>query len=162
MRDDDEIIEAYEQELEQDPAPRTSNRGFWLVAGTIAVAGVFLVVEIFANRPLKDTIGHAQRSLRTAQAAAEAIQARTGAFTEADPEGLAEEDASLRYLEAEAPSVGLDDVSVANSATGWAAAVQARRGACFYLRLTSGGDEFYGVGTVCTGLAALNASEPRW
>ena len=46
--------------------------------------------------------------------------------------------------------------------TDWAAAVQVRPAACFYLRLTADGEAFYGAGTVCTGTEALAASEPRW
>jgi hypothetical protein len=163
VRDDDEIIEAYEEDLARDLAPARSNRGFWLVAGTIVVAGVFLVAEILANRPLKDTIGHAQQSLRTAQAAATSIQGRTGSFTSADAAGMQQqEDPSITYLGAEEPSRGLDDVSVAVGATDWAAAVEVRPGACFYVRLTAEGETFYGVGTVCTGTEALAASDPRW
>ena len=162
MQDDDEIIDAYEEELALDPAPSRSNRGFWLVAGTIVVAGVFLVVEILANRPLKDTIGHAQRSLRTAEAAATAIEARSGSFAGANAEGIGDEDTSLRYVGADVPSRGLDEVSVAAGSAEWAAAVQVRPAACFYLRLTAEGETFYGAGTVCTGTEALVASDPRW
>ena len=69
MHDDDEILETYEHEFEFDaePAPRRSNRGFWLVAGSILVGSIVLVVEIFANRPIANTIGHAQFDLRAAQ-----------------------------------------------------------------------------------------------
>ena len=162
MRDDDEIIDAYEEDLARDPAPARSNRGFWLVAGTIVVAGVFLVAEILANRPLKDTIGHAQQSLRTAEAAAAAIETRSGSFTGAGVEGIQDEDPSLRYLSADEASRGLDEVSVAVGVTDWAAAVEVRPGACFYQRLTAEGETFYGAGTVCTGTQALTASEPRW
>ena len=68
MHDDDEILETYEHEFEFDaePAPRRSNRGFWLVAGSILVGSIVLVVEIFANRPIANTIGHAQFDLRAA------------------------------------------------------------------------------------------------
>ncbi|HEY7477114.1 MAG TPA: hypothetical protein VIB62_02660 [Actinomycetota bacterium] len=163
MRDDDEILDAYERELAAEPPVRRSNRGFWLVAGTITFAGVFLVVEIFANRQLKDTIGHAQTSLRKAQAAAERIEARTGSFVGAGVDGLEQEDPSLLYVDADVASRGLDEVSVSADATGWAAAVQARPDACFYLRLTSGAQEpSYGAGTECTGTAALEASDARW
>jgi len=57
---------------------------------------------------------------------------------------------------------GLGDVSVATRPASWAAAVQARPGACFYLHLTDGGEVLYGVGTVCTGATAMNATDPRW
>ena len=83
MAIDDEVIRAYEEEFGPGLAPR-SNRGFWIVAGTLLVSGVFLIVEIFANRPLANTIGHAQSTLRRAEAAAKAVYERTGSFQEAD------------------------------------------------------------------------------
>ena len=71
-------------------------------------------------------------------------------------------DAAHTYRAGDSTSIGLDDVSVATRDGEWAAAVQARPEACFYLRLTDAGEVFYGVGTVCTGEAALASSDPRW
>jgi aromatic-L-amino-acid decarboxylase len=82
--------------------------------------------------------------------------------TEADVDGLADAVPDLTFRPSRAASTGLDDVSVAASDRVWAAAVRARPGACFYLRLDVGGDARYGSGTECTGAAALLASEPRW
>ncbi len=161
MREDDEIIESYERDLADIPERTRSNRGFWLVAGTIVIAGVFLVVEIFANLSLKDTIAHAQSSLRTAESAARAIEERTGSLAGARPEAMHDEDPSLRYLTADEPSRGLDEVSVAAGEAGWAVAVRAKPGACFYLRLTPE-DVFYGAGEVCSGTEALAAADARW
>lgn len=163
MPDDDEILEAYERELgEPEPRRPRSNRGFWIVAVTIAVACVVVVVEIFANRGVKDTIAHAQFSLREAQAAAASIEARTGTFAAATPEVLAEEEPSLTFVGADEASTALDTVSVAATPTAWGAAVQARPGACFYLHLRAGEDPLYGYGTECTGAVALEAVDPRW
>jgi hypothetical protein len=44
----------------------------------------------------------------------------------------------------------------------WGIAVQAKPGACFYVHETGSGDVFYGVGTLCTGQEALQATDPRW
>jgi hypothetical protein len=126
------------------------------------VGGVFLIVEIFANRPLATSIGHAQDTLRRAQVAAELVRSRTGSFGDADVDALGEDLPDLSFRPADEASVGLDDVSVAASETVWAAAVQARPGACFYLRLDVGADPRYGAGTECTGEAALLAADPRW
>jgi hypothetical protein len=157
----DDVIRAYEDELGPAPVPR-SNRGFWVVAGTLLLGGAFLLVEIFANRPLANSIGHAQDTLRRAQAAAEIVHGRTGSFEEADAVALEEDVADLSFRPANEASVGLNDVSVAASETVWAAAVQARPGACFYIRLGVGADPRYGAGTECTGQAALLAADPRW
>lgn len=162
MATEDEILRAYEAELRSEPQPR-GNRGFWIVVGTLLLTGIFLVGEILAHRPLADRIGHAQDTLRRGQAAAENIRTETGGFAEADAVGRLEAvlpGISLRS--AAEPSTGLDDLSVAASDRVWAAAVQVRPGACFYLRLEMGADPRYGSGTECSGEAALLASEPRW
>jgi hypothetical protein len=158
---DDEVIRAYEEEFGPGPtAP--SNHGFWIVAGTLLVSGVFLIVEIFANRPLANSIGHAQDTLRRAQAAAEIVHTRTGSFQQADAGGLSEDITDLSFRSGDRASVGLNDVSVSASDTVWAAAVQVRPGACFYIRLGAGADPRYGAGTGCTGEVALLAADPRW
>jgi hypothetical protein len=163
MRDDDEILESYERELTAAPAPARANRGFWLVAGTMLIACIVLLAEIFANRGIKDTIAHAQSSLRTAQAAAERVHGDSGSFREASADDLARSEPSLSFGGADDPSGGLDDVSVDASDVAWAAAVQARPGACFYLRLDTGGDVLYGTGTICTGAEAMDrATDSRW
>jgi hypothetical protein len=158
---DDEIIRAYDDELGPEPRPR-SNRRFWLIAGAMALGGIVLVVEIFANRNIADTIGHAQHTLRQAQAGAELIRSRTGSYEEASAEELELDLPELVFREAGDASFGLDVVSVAASETTWAAAVQARPGACFYLRLDVGSDPRYGSGSECTGEAALEAEDTRW
>jgi hypothetical protein len=161
MAADDDLIRAYDDELGPEPVSR-SNRGFWVIAGALFVGGVFLLVEIFANRPLANSIGHAQDSLRRAQDAAEVVHSRTGSFEDADAAALQEDVTDLSFRPADEASAGLNDVSVAASETAWAAAVQARPGACFYIRLGLGADPRYGAGTECTGEVALLATEPRW
>jgi hypothetical protein len=161
MAIDDEVIRAYEEEFGRQPTPR-SNRGFWIVAGTLLVSGVFLIVEIFANRPLANSIGHAQSTLRKAEAAAVAVHDRTGSYQEADADTLGEDVTDLSFRSGDASSVGLDDVSISASDTVWAAAVQVRPGACFYIRLGVGDDTRYGAGTECTAEVALLANDPRW
>ena len=142
--------------------PERHNRGFWLVVGGIALACVLLVAAILSNAPMKETIGHAEDTLRVAQAAAQRIHDSDGSFGSADAVAVAAADPSHTYRDGTTPSAGLDDVSIATGPASWAAAVQARPGACFYLHLTDDGDVLYGVGTVCTGSAAMNATDPRW
>lgn len=161
MAADDDLIRAYDEELGPEPIPR-SNKGFWVIAGTMLVGGMFLIVEIFANRPLANSIGHAQDSLRRAQAAAELVRSRTASFEEADAGSLEDDVADLSFLPGGEESFGLDVVSVSASDLAWGAAVQTRPGACFYIHLRVGEDARYGAGTECTGEAALLANEPRW
>ena len=159
MATDEEILRAYEAELSSERRP---NRGFWIVAGLLLIACAFLVVEILVHRPLADSIGHAQDSLRRAQAAAEATRADTGGFAQADDVGLERLLGDLTFLMGNEVSTTPDQVSVAASDRVWAAAVAARPGACFYLRLGVGIQPRYGAGSECTGHAALTADQPRW
>ena len=84
MREDDEIIEDYERELGQGPPAspqrRGSNRGFWLVLGTILAASAIIVVEIFAHRPIAEHVGRAQHDLSVAEAEARSVLAATGTY----------------------------------------------------------------------------------
>ena len=168
MRDDDEIIESYDRELgpEPDPGPRRAGRGFWIVLATIVAASAILVVEIFANRPIADTIGRAQHDLRVAEQAARSVESTAGSFEEASAEMLDAaglDDGALRVVGSDEASAGLGEVSVYADATTWAAAVSMRANACFYLKLVVGLDDpLYGVGTECTGRAALDSRDPRW
>ncbi len=167
MREDDEILDAYEHELagSEEPRPRR-NRGFLLVAGTLALACVFMVAEIFANRSIGDDIGTAQHDLRVAQMGAQRVFAEQGSYAEADAAGLTQariDGGELRYEEAGTTPNALGTVSVYANGITWAAAVQVRPGACFYLKLNAGAqDPLYGVGTVCTANEALTSKEDRW
>jgi len=170
MREDDEIIEDYEREIDEDvPDPvvrRASNRGFWIVLGAIVAASAIIVVEIFANRPIADTIGRAQHDLRVGEAQARSVLVATGGFTDADAVALEAarlDDGSLDVVGPDEVSSGLGEISVYADATTWAAAVSARPRACFYLKLVVGRDDpLYGVGTECTARQALDSRDPRW
>jgi hypothetical protein len=161
MRDNDEILRAHDEPSGAE-WPRRSNRGFWLVTGAIGVTCVFLLVEIFVNGPIKDTIAHAEATLRDAQAVAARVHDASGSYANAGASAMASADPVHAYRAGDAPSTGLNDVSVATRPGEWAAAVEARPEACFYLRITDAGQIYYGVGTVCTGETALTASDPRW
>jgi hypothetical protein len=161
VRDDDEILEAYEQELTREDVRPRSNRGFWLVLGAMVLAGIVLVGEIIVNRPVKESIGHAQATLRDAEAGAQRVEASTGSFLNADARGLAVAEPSLTYVGPDEPSSGPDEVSVAAMVGEWGGATQVRPGVCFYLHVLEG-ETYYGVGTGCTGRDALEATDPRW
>jgi hypothetical protein len=162
MASDDEILQDYERELDADRAPpRRSNRRFWLVLGAIGLVSAITLVEIFANLGIKESIAHAQFSLREAQAAAEAIETRNATFTAADADGMAEATDELAFVGPDEASNGLDEISVAAGVSEWAAAVQVRPGACFYLHIDVD-VVTYGAGTICTGREGLRAVDDRW
>lgn len=168
MRDDDEIIESYERELGPEPSspPRRAGRGFWIVLAAIVAASAILVVEIFANRTVANTIGRAQHDLRVAEQAARSVVSRAGSYEQAgaarlDDAGL--DDGALSVVGPDEASAGLGEVSVYADATTWAAAVSVRPNGCFYLKLVVGLDDpLYGSGTDCTGRAALGSRDSRW
>ena len=158
----DEIETVSEAAPSEEVEAPPSNRGFRIVAGSLALACLVIVVAIVANRPIKDTIAHAQHTLRTAHAAAQRAFDDTGSFAGADAAGLATAGGALTFVGPDYVSSGLDDVSVSATGTVWAAAVQARPDACFYVRIEAGADPRYGAGTECTGRAALSADQDRW
>jgi hypothetical protein len=157
--DDDERTRADPHEA---PSGR-SNRGFWIVAASLVVIAVILVVAILANRSLKDTIAHTESDLRAALELARAIEASTGSFADADAASLGTDDVARRYVGPDEASDGPGTVSVYASADVWAAAVEARPDACFFIKQAVGEDTAYAVATgECTGTAALIASDDRW
>ena len=161
MIDDDELTGAGDLEAE-DPPPR-SNRGFWIVATSLALVCILMVIAIVANRPLKDTIGHTESDLNAALLHAQRVQGSSGVFSGADADSLAAVDDEREYLGPDEASAGPGSVSVYASANVWAAAVQARPQACFFIKQVIGEDTAYGVATgECTGRAALAASSDQW
>jgi hypothetical protein len=162
VRDDDEILGAYEGEFD-GLVHRRSNRGFWMVTITVALGAIVLLVEIFANRPLVNDISRTEHDLRAALAVAERAFAGGGTFAAADAAGLASLDRSLRFVGSDEPSTGPGTVSVFASARVWAASVKARTGTCFYIKQVVGRDTAYLVDDgACTGREGLAADQDRW
>ena len=147
---------------DQEPLPR-SNRKFWVIATALALVCILMVVAILANRPLKDAIGHTESDLNGALARAKRVQATSGTFAGADAASLGAGDDERRYAGPDEESPGPGTVSVYASDGVWAAAVQARPGACFFIKQAIGEDTSYAVSTgECTGRAALTAADDRW
>jgi hypothetical protein len=164
--DDDDILESYERELDGEPfqpLPRRSNRGFWMVAGTIGLGAVVLMVEIFANRPMVNSISRTENDLKVSLRAAERIYADGGSFTPAGAASLAAADATRTYVEADRSASVPGTVSVYASGTTWAAASPTAQGTCFYLKQVAAEDTLYLVADGdCTGTEALGADQPQW
>jgi len=59
------------------------------------------------------------------------------------------------YTFVDGPSTAPTVVSIASTADTWAAAVQGSGGMCHWTRATSAGNVSHGIGTGCTGAAAL-------
>ena len=166
MPDEDDILEAYERELDLEPIaplPRRSNRGFWMVAGTMALGAVVLLVEIFANRPMVNAISRTENDLKAALRTAEGIYADSGTFTGADAHALGEADDVRTYVDADRSATTPGIVSVYASGDTWAAASPTAQGTCFYLKQVAGEDTLYLVADGgCTANEALRATETQW
>jgi hypothetical protein len=164
--EDDDILEAYERELDVEPMaplPRRSNRGFWMVAGTIGLGAVVLMVEIFANRPMVSAISRTENDLRLSLAAAERIYADGGSFTPADAAGLEAAGDGRTYVDSDRPASSPGTVSVYASGLTWAAASPTAQGTCFYVKQVAGQDTLYLVADgACTGTEALAADQSQW
>jgi hypothetical protein len=100
-----------------------------------------------------------------AEATEIALDAARAAFTErrgfldAGPAQLSR----LRpgYTFVDGPSTTPKIVSIASTADAWAAAVKDLGGACHWIRATSAGDVDRGIGSVCTGAAAMSPAARR-
>ena len=166
MPEDDDILEVYERELGAEPLgprPQRSNRGFWVVVGTMVLGAIILMVEIFANRPMVNAIARTENDLETSLAAAERIYADGGSFTPADADALEAVVEGRTFVDADihAPSPGT--VSVYAAGTTWAAASPTAQGTCFYVKQIAGAAPLYMVADGdCTGTEALVADQPRW
>lgn len=166
MPDDDDILESYEAEFDGSslaPMPRHTNRGFWMVAGVMALGAVVLLVEIFANRPMVNAISRTENDLKVALRTANGIYADGATFTAADAEGLADADDARTYVDADRSATSPGTVSIYASGDTWAAASPTAQGTCFYLKQVAGEDTLYLVADgACTGNEALGATETQW
>jgi hypothetical protein len=164
--DDDDILDAYERELDGADLiqpHRSSNRGFWMVATTIGLGAIVLMVEIFANRPMVNAISRTENDLRAALRRAERIYADGGSFTPADAGALGAADGARRYVAADQPADQPGTVSVYASADTWAASSPTRSGTCFSIKQVTGQDTTYLVSDGdCTGTGALRADQTKW
>lgn len=101
----------------------------------------------------------AEEAIGLALAAAEVAFSEHGSFLDATPARLS----SLQpgYIFVDGPSTTPEIVSVAATVDTWAAAVQGFSGTCLWVRAATLGDVTHGIGSDCTGAAALSPPPPR-
>jgi hypothetical protein len=160
---DDDVIARYEEEFDEPVRP-SSNRGFWMIVITMLLGAIFLLVEIFAHRPIANDISRTQHDLTEALSRAEAIRTSSGSFAAADADGLTRgADDPLSFRGPDDGSTGPGRISVYASSDVWAASVRAQTGTCFSIKRTLGGETTYLIADgACTGREALAAVDDRW
>jgi hypothetical protein len=156
--DDSDVL----HDADHEEARPRGNRGFWLVVVAFSTTCAIVLVALFANLPLVNSIARAEFELRQAASLAGRQFASSGTFSQADADSLARLDDSLTYVDGDVASPREGTVSVYADATVWAAAVQARPGACFFIKRSAGAGLTYGSGETCTGRAALSAAQDSW
>jgi type II secretory pathway pseudopilin PulG len=102
---------------------------------------------------------HAQAAATTAFDAAQQIAAG-GSIADAAPNALTAVAPTVLFIEG--PSTGPSVVSVYAGAAGWAAAVHGAKATCYWVAVAADGRTRYGIGSACTGMAALAADRPAW
>jgi len=85
--------------------------------------------------------------------------ATTGSFVQITPESMKRDEPTYSYTAG--PSTGPNSVSVSATADGVGVAVLSTSGHCLYAHVSASGVT-YGVGTTCTGVVALKASDASW
>jgi hypothetical protein len=142
-----------------------SNRGFWIVVGSMALAGAVLVVLIVVSRPQarRGAVAYAQSNLRRVAQVAAAISERDGSLAAATPARLHAILTDLLFIDPDQSSNDPEVVSVYASANRWVGAIRAETGGCFWLRLEDHHPEpVVGTGTDCSGDAASGSSAGGW
>lgn len=91
--------------------------------------------------------------------AARATFSEHRSFLDAGPAQLSIMEPAYTFVDG--PSTTPEVVSVAATTDTWAAAVQVPGGVCLWVRATGAGDVTHGVGSDCTGSAALAPPSPR-
>jgi hypothetical protein len=143
-----------------------SNRRFWIAMAPTAILGVVLLVLILMTRPAAERASEftARDNLRSAVRAALDVADREGSLASALPLVLDREPAGgdLLFIDADIASNDPDVVSVVATDGLWTGAARADTGACFWIRVTSAGEEVVGTGTDCSGEAASVARPSAW
>jgi hypothetical protein len=159
------------------PAPAGGSFGprvVWIVAGLVAAAALAFVFLRGADEAGTQIAGSrseaiaqidqaydaaAQGTIRRAAMVALSLYADSGSFT-TDLAALAAYDPELGFTSG--PSNDPMTIAYATDASGFGAAVRSESGTCWWAKIDTNGVTTYGMGSPCTGSAAMAASAPSW
>jgi hypothetical protein len=122
------------------PASTTSrsNRGFWVIAAALAMAGAVVVAGAVLTRP-QPPGSSARLNLERAVRAANIVQREGGSYAAATAEEMGVVELTLTFVPGDRPSDGPTVVSVHAEGDAWIAAALASDGSCRSVRVEANG-----------------------
>lgn len=111
-----------------------SNRGFWIIAAALGVAGLVIVVGAVLTRP-QPPGSSARLNLERAVRAANIVQREGGSYAAASADEVGVVELTLTFVPGDRPSNGPTVVSVHPEADMWVAAALASDGSCRSIRV---------------------------
>jgi hypothetical protein len=120
-------------------APQRSNRGFWLIAGGLLIAGLVIVVGALLTSPDPPSTS-AKANLELSLRAARIARSKAGTYAAATADELGVIEVRLMFVPGDRPSTGPAQVSVHAGLDAWMAAALASNGGCRWIRVDGPSD----------------------
>ena len=111
-----------------------SNRGFWVIAAALGVAGLVVIAGAVLTRP-QPPGSSARLNLERAARAANIVQREGGSYAGATADEVGVVELTLTFVPGDRPSDGPTVVSVHPEADAWIAAARASDGSCRSVRV---------------------------
>jgi len=127
------------------PQERRSNRGFWVIAGSLALVGAAIAIGTIVTRPDPPS-EDAQVNLRVAAEAVEIIVDEQGSLAEADADELRVVELTLDFVPGGQSSTRPTEISVDAGSERWIGAAMTADGRCALLGIEASGQEFSSLG----------------
>lgn len=137
---------------------QSERESFSRAAGRVIPAEVDAAPVDAPEPPPSDSDADAEEATAVALSVATEAFAENRSFLDAGPAQLSARQRGYTFVDG--PSTAPTIVSVASTASTWAAAAQGPSGMCHWIRTTSEGTVSHGTGLECTGAAALHLSSP--
>ncbi|MEX2274627.1 MAG: hypothetical protein WEA10_03540 [Actinomycetota bacterium] len=153
------------QPVPPDTLERRSNRGFWVIAGALALAGVAIAIGTIVSRP-EPPSASAQTNLRVAVDAARIVEEEQGSLAEADAGELQVVELTLDFVPGDEASTRPTQISVDARSDRWLGVALGADGRCAFLGVVATGEaELSGLGPAernrpCTAESYATLADP--